>query len=142
MRRRSERGSASLELVIVTPVILALFALLIMGGRVAIAGGTVNQIAYDAARAATLSRTTAEASQAIDAMVASGLAANGITCAGGAGVTSNLGAFSLPVGQPGPVTVNITCQVPLADIAVLGIPGAVTVSGQGTEILDAYRGRN
>ena len=99
MRLRGERGSASLELAIIAPVILVVFGLMILAGRVALAGGTVNQVAYDAARAATLTRSAGEASAAINAVVADSFASNGITCTGGPTVSSDLSAFGLPVGE-------------------------------------------
>ncbi len=137
---RSERGSASLEIAIVAPVLLMLFSLVIVAGRVALASNTVNQIAFDAARAASIERTAGEAQAAAEAVVAAS-AVNVPQCAGGISLAIDTSPFSLPLGQTGQVTANVSCSVPLGDLVVPGLPGAVTLSGQGSSPLDAYRGR-
>jgi hypothetical protein len=49
--------------------------------------------------------------------------------------------FSTPLGQPGDVTVTITCAVGLADLLVPGLPGSVTVETSFISPIDAYRER-
>ncbi len=52
-----ERGSAAVELVLATPVLVALMLLAVAGGRLASARGEVDAAARDAARAASIGRT-------------------------------------------------------------------------------------
>ena len=58
---RDERGSATVEAVIGVPAFLLLIALLVLGGRIAIAHQVVQAAASDAARAASIARTAASA---------------------------------------------------------------------------------
>ncbi len=38
------------------------------------------------------------------------------------------------------MTVTVTCEVPLADLALLGVPGSRTVTGTASSPVDVYRG--
>src|SRR3546814_8172222 len=60
-RMRGERGSASLELVILAPALLLILSVIIFAGRVAIAGQSVQQAAEEAARTASLARSQGDA---------------------------------------------------------------------------------
>lgn len=59
LRNGGQRGSASLEAVIVVPAILLLLGLAWAGGRIGIAQSKVDAAAEDAARAASIHRTAA-----------------------------------------------------------------------------------
>ena len=65
VRRRlhgsGERGSMSVELVLIAPALALVILLLVAGARVALAGNAVESAAVAAARDASLSRTTAGA---------------------------------------------------------------------------------
>ena len=52
-----ERGSAAIELVLLVPALMLMLLFAVAGGRVAIAHGSVQQAAADAARAASIART-------------------------------------------------------------------------------------
>nr|NLD41773.1 pilus assembly protein [Actinomycetales bacterium] len=136
-RAGRERGSASLELAILTPVLLIIFGMMIAAGRVAIADGTIQQVAGDAARAASLSRTAADAQGAAESLVTSVVGANGLPCT--PVVSTNTTEFSNAPGTPGYVTVEVSCTVTLSDLAVPGLPGSVTLTGTGRSVLDTYR---
>ncbi|MBA3908059.1 MAG: pilus assembly protein, partial [Pseudonocardiales bacterium] len=45
MKRHGDRGSVSLEFVVLAPALLGLIALLVVAGRVAIAGNSVEEAA-------------------------------------------------------------------------------------------------
>ena len=47
-----------------------------------------------------------------------------------------------PVVSAEQVTVTVTCQVDLAEAAVLPIPGSMTLSATATEVIDRYREAN
>ena len=49
-QHRDDRGSASIELAILAPVVLLIFGLLLVGGRVALAHQHVQHAAAEAAR--------------------------------------------------------------------------------------------
>lgn len=53
---RSESGSASIEMVILAPAFGLLIAMLVMGGRLALAQQSIQSAAGEAARAASIER--------------------------------------------------------------------------------------
>src|SRR5258707_12569202 len=62
MARRRERGSMSVELVVIAPGLIGLLLLVGAGGRVVEAQGHLDGAARDAARAASLAGSPAQAS--------------------------------------------------------------------------------
>jgi Flp pilus assembly protein TadG len=134
-RRLGERGSATLEMAIVTPALVMLLLLVVLAGRLALAYGEADNAARDAARAASIARSaTAASSQARQAAAAT-LANAGISCRSFA-VATDTSAF-----QPGgAVTVQVACTATLSDLGLLGVPGSHTLHGRYTAPLDQYRG--
>lgn len=65
-----QRGSMTVELVLLAPLLLVLLLFLVLAGRVVEAHDQVDGAARDAARAASLARTPAAAQQAADQAVA------------------------------------------------------------------------
>ena len=76
-----ERGSAAIELVLLVPALMLLLLFAVAGGRVAIAHGSVQQAAADAARAASIARTAGAAQTTAVAAARATLANQGLTCA-------------------------------------------------------------
>src|SRR5512146_1848809 len=97
-RRRRDDGDATLELLILAPVILALIALLVAAGRTSIAQGAVQA----AARQASIARTPAEAHAAALASATFALRQDSLDCR--PVVTVNTAGFGVPVGQPAHVS--------------------------------------
>lgn len=64
VRRAADRGSMSVETVLLAPVILIFLTFLVGAGRLVEAQGEVNGAARDAARAASVQRSLAEAEAA------------------------------------------------------------------------------
>jgi hypothetical protein len=48
---------------------------------------------------------------------------------------------SIPAGRPAAVTAVVSCAVPLANLAVPGLPGTVRLSARFISPLDTYRSR-
>lgn len=140
-RTRGERGSASVELVILVPALVLVLGLLVAGGRLWFARSTVVEAAEAAARAASLERSAGEARQAGSRAAARTLATEGLSC-GGDSVSVDTGAFGVPVGTPATVTATVVCRVPFADLSIPGMPGSITVRSQGASALDTYRARS
>lgn len=135
-----DRGSATLELVLLVPALVIMLGLLVGGGRLWFARTTVNEAAQSAARAASLARTSAEAVlDGTDAGRAS-LSTAGLDC-GNQVVSIHAGAFATAVGTPGTITSSVTCAVPFGDVFLPGMPGSITLTGSGTSALDTYRSR-
>ena len=137
-RRRDERGSASIEAVIAGPAVVLLISLVILGGRVALAHQTVQAIAADTARAASLARTTSQARHAAAKAMDAGLDQQ-LTCAARS-LDLDLSGFTKPVGTPAAVSATITCKVPTAELG-LPIAGELTITATMTSPLDSYRER-
>lgn len=134
-----ERGSASLELAVLALPVLAIFGLMIGAGRVALAGNTINSAAGEAARAASIQRTQADAVAAGTEIANQIIQSNNLPCQ----PTVNIDAteFGKPVGETATVRVDVSCTVTLSDLAVPGMPGSVTLDGTGESIIDTWRGR-
>ena len=138
MNRRSERGSAAIEAVVVAPVLVLAICLVIFGGRVALSRQAVQDIAADAARAASLERTTTRARGAAERAVADGLAQR-LPCVRHQ-LDLDLGGFAKPVGTPGSVAVALTCDLATAELGLPGLPD-ITVSASALNPLDTFRER-
>lgn len=136
--RAGEGGSAALELAIATPAVLLILLLIVAAGRMSTAHSQVQQAARDAARAASLQRTLPAATTAAQTTVTQSFNDQQVHCTSLATTTS--GAFNAP-GIAGTVHVTVSCQVPLADLSPLPLPGSRTVTAGSTEVLDTYRGQ-
>jgi Flp pilus assembly protein TadG len=126
---RSDRGSATVELVTIAPLLVALLAFIVYAGR---AGQTVEQVHHAAdqgARAASMVRRPAMGDAARSAVLAD-LAANGVAC------DQPSVATSVRVDS---VTVQVVCRVPTVGLRLLGAD-ARSVSATSTEVIDRYRG--
>jgi Flp pilus assembly protein TadG len=135
-----ERGSASLELAILTAPLLAVLSLTVVVGRISLANLAVNQAAYDAAAAAAEARDPATAQTDAHTAAAAALSGRNVDCAQ-LDVTVDTSGFAVPVGLSASVTVTVSCQVDVADLALPGIPSAYWETSVMVEPLDTYRGR-
>ena len=137
---RADRGNAALELVILAPILLALLSLVIAAGRTTVAQGSVDAAARDAARQASIALTASAAQTAglLSARVA--LRQDGLDCSPTLVIDTSQ-FTSVPVGQPAAVTAVVSCAVPLANLALPGLPGMARLSATCTSPLDTYRSR-
>lgn len=137
----TDRGSATIELAVIAPALLALLGLVIVAGRVTAAAGAVEQAAAAAARAASLARTAVAAEAAADRAVRSSLAGQGVACRT-LHSSVDVSGFAARIGSPAQVSVDVRCAVPLADMAVPGLPGERVVTATMASPIDRYRGRS
>jgi len=135
----SSAGNASLELLILAPVIICLIGLVVAAGRTSIAQGAVAAAARDAARQAAISVSPASARRAAMSTARYALRADGLRCQ--PAVRLNLAGFDSPLGQPADVSASVTCTVRLSDLLVPGLPGSRTLTANFTSPLDPYRAR-
>jgi len=136
-----DRGSMTLEMVIVAPAMLLILAVVVFAGRVVIAGQSVDHAAAEAARTASLARTAPAAQAAADTAARDSLAQQGLRCSS-TSVSVDTAGFSVPAGTPATISATITCIVDTADLAAPGIPGSRTVTGRASSPLDTYRERS
>lgn len=139
-RRRGERGSASLELVVIAPVLLVFIGVLIYGGRLALAGQAVQQAADEAARTASISRSQDEADRTAAKSARATLAQQDLDCTV-VRVHVDTSGFNAPLGQDASVTATVTCPVRVGDLAVPGLPGTKTVTATAVSPIDTWRER-
>lgn len=137
---RSDRGSASVELALIVPAVVLVLGTMILGSRLYLARGAVHQAAGAAARAASLSRSAGEAQVAAQRVLDASLASDHVACVD-RNVVIDTSGFRIPVGQPASVTVHVSCLVPLADLAIPGLPGSLRAEATVSSALDTYRER-
>jgi len=133
-KRQRERGSAPVELVILTPVLI-LFLLLYLGfGRISRAEQLVNDAAAQAARAATLNYLNpGQAAAAAQQAAAQALAQGGLAC------TSDQVSVDTGNDRPGgSITVHLACNTDLSQAVAAGLPGSVTLTASSTSPIDVY----
>ncbi len=132
----TDRGSASVELALLTPGLVALALLMVLAGRVADAGSTADGVAHAAARAASMERTVGAAEATAAATAASSLAENGLVCGDHSVVLDHGGLV-----PGGAVTARVECRVGLDGLIGLGVPGSYTATGSATVVVDTFRGQ-
>jgi hypothetical protein len=137
---QADQGSAALELVVLAPVLLAMLALIIAAGRTSVAQGAVDAAARDAARQASIALSPYAAQAAARSSALAALHRDGLGC--NPVITMDISGFATPPGQPAPpVSVTVSCAVPLADLSLPGLPGTITMSSGFTSPLDQFRAR-
>jgi hypothetical protein len=147
----TDRGSLSFELAILLPVFVLMGSVAIMFGRETLAQTAVDLAAQDAARTASLQRSYAAAVTAATKAATDTLNEHSTSC-------ENLvvdlrppdpvthlvppDPFNVPVGQPATITVRISCDVSIADLAIVPVPHTtVELSSYFSSPLDVYRYR-
>lgn len=125
-----ERGSMAVEIVILIPVLLAVMMLIVAFGRYVDTRGTVEAVARDAVRAASLERDPLAAANVAQA-IADQTLPDSTTCQ----PVSISGTFA--AGEI--ITVQLTCQVSYQGLGLLGLPGSAPVSGASSAPLDVHR---
>ena len=134
LRVRSDTGSLTVELVVLTPIIMIVVLASLIFGRVTEARQQVVEAARAGAEAAAVLPTvgTAQWVGSINAVI--DLIGRTHTCAHSV-ITIDTSHF-VPGGW---VTAHVSCLVLLSDIGFPGLPGSTTVSASATAPLDPYR---
>lgn len=132
---RSDGGSITVEMVLLAPVVFAFFCFVIGVGRLDEAHGQVVGAARDAARAASMARTPAEAVAAANSTAHADLTSTGLTCR-----QVNVHVATDQFRPGGIVQVTVSCTTDLSDVTVSGLPGSKTLSASTTAPLDTFRG--
>ena len=127
---------AATELVLLTPLALAVLGFLVLAGRLSTVRADVAAASRDAARAASLQRSYPDAATAASDTASASLAGRHVTCADLAVTVSDAASFV----AGGEVDVTVSCAVSLADVALPGIPGTRRVQAASAEVLDRWRG--
>ncbi len=129
-----EEGSLAVELVVLTPVLFLLALMAMIFGRVSLARQQVTEAARAGAQAAAV-QTGAPGAQAAAAQLAvADLVDQTRTCVADQ-VTVDVSRFT----PGGSVSVVVSCNVDLSDLAVPGMPGSTTLRASATAPIDPYR---
>lgn len=139
-RRRADRGSMSLEFVVLAPGLLLFIGLLVFAGRTLIAEQAVQQAATDAAREASIARDPGSAQATASSIASATMTQQHLRCEQSTVIVDTRG-FAAPVGTPAKVSATVTCTVALSDISLPGIPGSRTVRATASSALDTFRTR-
>jgi Flp pilus assembly protein TadG len=137
MRSRTatrDMGAASVELAVLTPLLVALLLLVVPCGRLVSVQLDVDAAAHGAARAASIARTVGVASADAQRVAADTLAARSALCPRPAVAVDSGG-----LRPAGVVSVTVTCVVPLSDLALLRLPGSHTVASTASSPVDRWR---
>jgi Flp pilus assembly protein TadG len=137
MRPRSrftERGSATTELVLITPVLTIMLLFVVALGRIASSRAEVDAAARDVAREAANARSIAEAVASSDTAALGDLGEGGVTCRS---LAVALDTNDFRAG--GTVTATVSCTVALQDLVGLGLPASRTITARFTAPIDLYR---
>jgi Flp pilus assembly protein TadG len=131
---RRERGSATTELVLLTPLLILFVLLIVCLGRFAHARALIDDAAAQAARAATLNYLSPnQATTAARQTAATALADAGVNC------LSQLVRVDTGNDHPGgTVTVTLYCRVELSQQIGAGLPGSRSLTATFTSPVDTY----
>lgn len=130
-RRRDERGSMAVEVVLMMPVLFAFTLLVVAGGRYVTAQADVQAVARDAARAASFERSYGAAYDAATRAVAASVP-DTATCA-----AVDMAGTRFEAG--GIVQVSLECRVSNQGLGLIGLSGSVRITGDAAAPLDTYR---
>ena len=129
----SERGSLTLELALVVPALILMVVFISGAATIVGARSDIDDAAWEAARAASLTRNPMAADLAARSAVDHRLTSERWSCTSKR-VDVDVSRFT-PGGSVG---VTVSCLLRLAD-AGLFLPGATHVSARATEPLDQYK---
>jgi Flp pilus assembly protein TadG len=127
-----ERGSASLEAVLLVPILILVLGITVGLGRVVAGRNDADDAASEAARAASLTRSASDAGAAATQAASGRLAAASSLCRDPA-IRTDTSDFR----PGGVVAVSVTCTV---DLAGTSLPARATVTARSVQPLDPFRG--
>lgn len=130
----SDDGSLTVELVVITPVLFLLALVLVAFGRVAEARQQVTEASRAAAQVAAVLPDAESAQQGAASEAQLALGGSSPACTH-VQVITNVSQYH----PGGSVEVTVACQVPLADVAVAGLPGSTVVRSSSSAPIDPYR---
>ncbi|GAA2110208.1 hypothetical protein GCM10009802_07050 [Streptomyces synnematoformans] len=133
-RDDGQRGSAAVELVLLTPLLVLVLLVVVAFGLLADARLVVADAAHQAARAASLARTENDAHTQAERAADAALREAGSSCTR---PTVHLTTGGLAPGAT--VTARVTCTADLAGLTHTGLPGHVPLKGTAFSVVDSFR---
>jgi Flp pilus assembly protein TadG len=129
-----ERGSAALEMVLITPVLLVLLLFAVAAGRFSLARNQVSEAARDAAREASTWRTPAEATSHGTERGLDSLGAGHVTCR-----SPSVAIDTTGLHPGGAAVADVTCTVQLGDLVGLRMGGSRTLRARAVAVVDTFQ---
>jgi len=133
-RLRGERGAVATELVLLTPLLIVLLLFVVALGRLAGARINVDGAAAQAARAASIATTPAQATAAAQESATAALGSDHVTCA-----TLKVTISTARFAPGGSVSVTVSCSVALSGLTGLRLPVTEHVASTAISVIDTYR---
>jgi hypothetical protein len=133
-RPLGEGGSAPVELVLLTPVLIVLLLFVVLAGRFSLARNRVDEAARDAAREASTWPTPMEAQTNGIARGLASLDGGGVTCRGPAVIVDT--ARLHPGGE---VVADVRCTVQVGDLVGLHVGGTREFRARAVAVVDTFR---
>ncbi len=136
-----DRGSATLEVVLYAPFLIAFLLTIYWMGRYVMAEHAVSEVAHNAARAASIAPDAATALANALTAAQGTIAEQDLRCLS-LSVVVDVSGFAVPLGQPASAQVDVSCTVDDSDLVWPGLPtGNPTLEASFISPLDAYRSR-
>jgi len=133
-RVRDDMGSATVELVLLTPVLMALALFVLLAGRSGEALRQVQHAADQGARAASQASAT-KRDDVAHAAADSDLRAVGRSCE-----DKSIDIEQTRIGRLDAVKVTVSCRIDHVGLQLLGLSGRY-VSAESIEVIDVYRAK-
>lgn len=130
-----ERGSVTIELVLLTPVVVAMLLLVVAFGRIQNARADVEAAARAGARAASTARDATSARAAGERAAFMEFDGGRFRCD-----TITFDIDTATFAADSVVAATVTCAVALGDVTGMGIPGRHVITATFAEPIDRYRG--
>ncbi|WP_281277851.1 TadE/TadG family type IV pilus assembly protein [Saccharothrix texasensis] len=131
----ADRGSVAAEVTLVAPLLVMLLVFVaVVIHRGVDARLRLEDAAHQAARAASVERTSATATAAAQSTAAGALSSAGVTC-----MSLNVDTDTSGMQSGGTVSVTVSCTVDFGDALLLGVPGWKLLSTTAVEPVDTWR---
>jgi Flp pilus assembly protein TadG len=132
---RDDQGSVATEITMITPFLIVLLVFVaVVIHRGVDARLRLDDAAHQAARAASMQRSTATADLAARSTAQSALSGAGVVCRSVEVTTDTSGLV-----PGGTVTVMLSCPVDFGDALILGVAGRRVLSATASEPVDTWR---
>jgi hypothetical protein len=142
-RLAGDRGSASVELVLLSIPIMVLVSFAVFAGRYSATQQDVTSASRDAARAAAVRQLGPDAVADGRAAAEATLEQREVSCPApevGIVFLDSGGALATDPVPGGRVDATVTCEIGLADVTGFAMPGTRSVSSISSAVVDSYRG--
>lgn len=130
----ADRGSAAVELVLVTPLLVLVLLIVVALGMLVDARLVVADAAHQAARAATLARTDDDARTQAQRAVSTALREAGATC-----IQPSVRLATGGLRPSATVTARVSCTADLGGLTHIGMPGHVPLTSTAFSVVDSFR---